>query len=51
MTHEKIQQVVSLLPQTPTSTGALPPDRRAALEPRVAQLRTAPPKPTRIETP
>ena len=37
------QQLVSLLPRTPSSTGAPPPDRRAALELRKAPLRAAPP--------
>ena len=37
-------QVMSLLPRTPSSTGAPPPDRRAALELRQAQLSAAPPK-------
>jgi hypothetical protein len=37
------QQVMSLLPLDPLLPGALPPDRRAALELRMAQLRTAPP--------
>jgi len=37
------QHVMSLLPLDPLLPGALPPDRRAALELRMAQLRTAPP--------
>ena len=37
------QQVMSLLPLAPLLPGAPPPDRRAALELRTAQLRAAPP--------
>ncbi len=37
------QQVVSLPPLESPLPGALPPDRRAALELRKAQLRAAPP--------
>ncbi len=40
---ELFQQVASLLPLDPHLPGALPPDRRAALELRYAQLRAAPP--------
>ena len=36
-------QTMSLLPLEPHLPGALPPDRRAALELRMAQLRAAPP--------
>ncbi len=37
------QQVMSILPLDPLLPGALPPERRAALELRMAQLRAAPP--------
>ncbi len=37
------QQIVSLLPLDPHLPGAPPPERRAALELRMAQLRAAPP--------
>ncbi len=40
---ETSQQVMSLLPLDPLLPGALPPERRAALELRMAQLRAAPP--------
>lgn len=40
---ENSQQSMSLLPLDPHLPGALPPDRRAALELRRAQLRAAPP--------
>ncbi len=40
---ETSQQVMSLLPLDPLLPGALPPERRAALELRMAQLRSAPP--------
>ncbi len=36
--------VMSLLPLDPYLPGALPPDRRAAPELRMTQLRTAPPE-------
>ena len=43
MIDAKTQQVMSLLPLDPHLPGALPPERRAALELRKAQLRAAPP--------
>ena len=42
ITVEACQQVMSLLPLDPLLPGALPPERRAALELRMAQLRAAP---------
>ncbi len=44
------QQVMSLLPLNPHLPGALPPERRAALELRMAQLRAATPKTTRAQS-
>ena len=48
ITLETIQQSMSLLPLDPHLLGALPPERRAALELRRAPLRTAPPNWERV---
>ena len=45
------EQSMSLLPLDPLLPGAPPPDRRATLELRRAQLRAAPPKTRLTDTP